>query len=113
MDCLFCKIINKEIPSSIVYEDDKILAFNDINPQAPVHILIVPKIHIDKLEEIKFGHREITGYIFEKIPMLITKLNLAGEGVRLVCNNNSQAGQSVFHLHFHLMGGRYFQWPPG
>lgn len=113
MDCLFCKIIKKEIPAKIAYEDDKILAFHDVNPQAPVHILIIPKVHINKLEEIKSEHCGVLGYLAVKIPEIIEKLNLKGQGVRLVCNNNSQAGQSVFHLHFHLLGGRNFNWPPG
>lgn len=112
-DCLFCKIIKKEIPADIVYEDEKIFAFNDINPQAPKHILIVPKTHIPKLEDVKDENAQILGYLISKVPYIIEASGLKGKGVRLVCNNNSQAGQSVFHIHFHLLGGRNFEWPPG
>lgn len=113
MDCLFCKIIKKEIPADIVYEDEKILAFNDINPQAPKHILIIPKIHIAKLEDVKDEDQKILGYLLSKVPYIIEKSGLKEKGVRLVCNNNSEAGQSVFHIHFHMLGGRNFKWPPG
>lgn len=113
MDCLFCKIIDKKIPADIIYEDEKIIVFNDINPQAPVHVLFVPKVHITKLEELQESNQEIIGYLIGKAPYIINKLNLKGKGVRLLCNNNSQAGQSVFHIHFHMLGGRIFTWPPG
>ncbi|MFH1454509.1 MAG: histidine triad nucleotide-binding protein [Armatimonadota bacterium] len=113
MDCIFCKITKGEIPASIIYKDEKITAFHDINPQGPAHVLIVPNVHINKMEDIKKEDQEILGYLLGRVPGIIEKLNLKGKGVRLVCNNNSEAGQTVFHIHFHLIGGRTFGWPPG
>lgn len=105
MDCVFCKIINGEIPSNKVYEDEKILAFYDLEPQAPVHVLIIPKNHIcctDKLDETNC---EIVGYIFSKISKIAEKLGLEN-GYRVVNNCKEDGGQTVFHLHFHLLGGK-------
>lgn len=113
MDCLFCKIINGEIPSKKVYEDDRIFVFEDISPAAPVHVLIVPKKHIERIADVTSEDEELLGYLMGKIPALIKDLKLDGRGVRLVNNCNAEAGQSVFHIHFHLMGGRSFGWPPG
>ena len=92
-DCIFCKIANKEIPTQAVYEDDMVIAFNDLEPQAPVHVLVIPKKHIASL--------------------LATKLNIAETGFRIVANTGEEGGQTVQHLHFHLLGGRSMQWPPG
>lgn len=113
MKCLFCRIINKEILSNIIYEDDKIVAFYDINPRAPVHVLVIPRKHIASIAELKEEDSNIMGYLMVKIPELIKSLGLEGRGVRIVNNCLAEAGQSVFHIHFHIMGGRVFGWPPG
>lgn len=112
MDCLFCKIINGEIPSNKVYEDEKIYAFKDIDPQAPVHILIIPKKHIDSLDEIDESDSELLSYILLKIKDLAKEFEL-DKGYRVVINTKEDGGQSVNHLHFHLLGKRSLQWPPG
>ncbi len=105
MDCVFCKIIGGEIPSNKVYEDDKILAFYDLEPQAPVHVLIVPKAHICCTNELNAENSQTVGYIFSKIPEIAAKLGLEN-GYRVVNNCGSDGGQTVFHLHFHLLGGK-------
>ncbi len=110
-NCLFCRIINREIPSSIVYEDDEILAFNDISPQAPVHILLIPKQHIRSTEEITEVNKQIAGRLISAASEIARQKGI--EGYRLVFNCGESAGQSVFHLHCHLLGGRDFNWPPG
>ncbi len=110
-DCLFCKIAAKEIPSDIVYEDDEVVAFKDVNPQAPVHILVIPKKHISTLNDI--DDFMVTGKIMEVVVKLAKEFNIDEKGYRVVANCNRGAGQSVFHIHFHLLGGRLFQWPPG
>lgn len=112
MDCLFCKIANGEIHSEIVYEDDKFIAFQDISPQAPVHVLLVPKEHIESTDTIKPEHQELIGWIFVKIPEIIKDMGL-GNGYRVVTNTGMHGGQSVPHLHFHIIGGRELAWPPG
>ncbi|WP_019132569.1 histidine triad nucleotide-binding protein [Peptoniphilus obesi] len=112
MDCLFCKIISGEIPSNKVYEDEKIYAFKDIDPQAPVHILIIPKKHIDSLDEIDESDSELLSYILLKIKDLAKEFEL-DKGYRVVINTKEDGGQSVNHLHFHLLGKRSLQWPPG
>ncbi len=104
MDCLFCKIVNGEIPSSKVYEDDKIFAFKDINPQAPVHILIVPRRHIESADEITDENSGVIAAIFEKIPSIAKSAGLT-EGYRIITNCGRHGCQSVKHLHFHLLGG--------
>lgn len=113
MDCIFCKIINKEIPSDIVYEDEDVLAFNDINPEAPVHVLVIPKKHITSFN----GLTEADGALLTKIMLVIQKIakekNIADSGYRIVNNCGEQGGQTVGHLHFHLMGGREMLWPAG
>ncbi len=112
MDCLFCKIINGDIPCSKIYEDDTVLAFNDIDPQAPVHFLIIPKQHIKSVDEINSGNSAIIAHIFEVIAKLATQLELA-DGYRVVTNCGKDGGQSVGHLHFHILGKRSLKWPPG
>lgn len=107
-DCIFCKIIDGEIPSNKVYEDDKILCFKDLNPQAPVHVLIVPKEHISYVDDITEENCEIVGYIFSKIPQIAKDLGLIN-GYRVVINCKEEGCQSVFHLHFHLLGGKQLQ----
>lgn len=111
-DCLFCKIIRGQIPAKKVYEDDDLFAFEDINPQAPVHILIIPKQHIPSMQDIEQEHEAILGKLFHQASKLAKKLNLDA-GYRLVTNCMADAGQEVFHLHIHLLGGRKFTWPPG
>lgn len=104
-DCIFCKIISGDIPSNKVYEDDKILAFKDLNPQAPVHVLIVPKEHIAYVDDINEDNCEIVGYIFSKIPLIAKDLGL-DNGYRIVNNCKQEGCQTVFHMHFHLLGGK-------
>ncbi len=112
MDCLFCKIIAGEIPSAKVYEDDTVFAFRDIEPQAPVHVLIVPKEHIASAKEINETNSAVVAHIFE-VAAKIAKDEGLDDGFRIVNNCGDSAGQTVKHLHFHLMGGREFTWPAG
>ncbi len=113
MSTLFTKIINKEIPADIVYEDDLCLAFRDINPQAPVHILIIPKKEIISIATLTAEDKEILAHIILKIAEIAKNEGLADNGYRVVTNVGENGGQSVFHLHFHLLGGRKLTWPPG
>ena len=112
MDCVFCKIANKEIPSKKAYEDDSVYAFYDLDPQAPVHILIVPKEHIQSAADITPENSAIVAHIFEVAAKLAKEQNLDG-GFRIVNNCGEDGGQTVKHLHFHLLGGRSMKWPPG
>ena len=112
MDCLFCKIINGDIPSAKVYEDEFVFAFRDIEPQAPTHILIIPKVHIKSVAEITSENSAVIAHIFE-VAAKIAKDEGLDEGYRIVTNCGDNAGQTVKHLHFHLMGGRQFTWPAG
>ena len=111
-DCLFCKIATKKIPSKIVYEDEEVFAFEDIGPQAPTHILICPRKHFASLNEASGEDQAVLGKLQLVAAQLARKQNLV-EGYRTVLNNGKGAGQSVFHLHLHLLGGRAFRWPPG
>lgn len=111
-DCLFCKIVAGEIPSKKLYEDDKVLAFYDIDPKAPTHFLVVPKEHIRCANEITAENSAIVGYIFEVIARLAGELGLSG-GYRIVNNCGEDGGQTVPHLHFHVLAGRSLAWPPG
>lgn len=113
MSCLFCKIVNREIPSSIVYEDDRVLAFSDINPQAPTHILVVPKRHIETLNDLAPGDDAIVGELVRRAAAIADERGIAAGGYRVVFNTNRDAGQTVFHIHLHLIGGRSMTWPPG
>ena len=110
-DCLFCKIVAGEIPSSKVYEDDVCLAFNDIDPQAPVHFLVIPKTHIGSVAEVNGGNSAVVAHIFEVIAKITKDKGI--ESYRVVSNIGEQAGQSVSHLHFHVLAGRDMTWPPG
>jgi histidine triad (HIT) family protein len=110
MDCLFCKIINKEIPANIVYEDDLVLAFKDINPSAPVHILIIPKQHIGSILEVDDNNMDIVVHIHKVAKKLAKDLKIDEKGFRLVTNCGDDAGQSVKHLHYHLIGGKVLLW---
>ncbi|MGD0566633.1 MAG: histidine triad nucleotide-binding protein [Candidatus Goldiibacteriota bacterium] len=112
-DCLFCKIIEGKIPSKKVYENDFVFAFEDINPQAPVHTLIVPKKHIPTLNEINQDFEPYLSAMFAAAKEIAAKNGLSDRGYRTVFNVNKEAGQVVFHLHLHLLGGREFKWPPG
>ena len=109
-NCIFCKIANHEIPSDIVYEDDKIIAFKDLNPIAPVHVLIIPKEHISSAMEITNGNASVIAYIFNKVSEIADKLGIAESGFRVINNCGKDGGQTVFHLHFHLLGGKELPW---
>ncbi|MCS7299329.1 MAG: histidine triad nucleotide-binding protein [Spirochaetia bacterium] len=110
-NCIFCKIVRKEIPSKIVYEDEDTLAFDDINPQAPVHTLVIPKKHIPNLMELEDSN--LLSSIFRTIKQVVRIKNLENDGFRVVVNYLHKGGQTVFHLHFHILGGRQMTWPPG
>ena len=112
-DCLFCKIIKREIPASIVYEDDRVLAFNVINPQAPAHVLVIPKRHIESLNELAPGDDAIVGELVRRAAAIAKERGISAGGFRTVFNTNRDAGQTVFHVHLHLLGGRPMHWPPG
>ena len=112
MDCIFCKIVNGEIPSNKVYEDDLVLAFYDLEPQAPEHILIIPKQHIASAAEITSENSSVIAHVFE-VAAIIAKEKGLDNGFRIVNNCGDSAGQTVKHIHFHLMGGRDFGWPAG
>ena len=111
-DCLFCKIVAGEIPSKKIHEDDETFAFHDISPQAPVHVLLVPKRHISSLDDADDGDRALLGGILLAVRRLARELKIES-GYRVVNNCGAPAGQSVFHIHFHLLGGRPMGWPPG
>jgi len=112
-DCIFCKIANKTIPAKFVYEDDEIIAFEDIKPQAPVHILVVPKAHIKKISDISNTNEKLVGKLISVVNKIAKDKSLIAKGYRLVINCGREAGQEVFHMHLHLLGGRKFNWPPG
>lgn len=112
MDCLFCKIAAGDIPSNIIYEDDDIIAFNDIDPKAPVHLLVIPKKHIKSSAEITSENSAVIAKIFEVIAHLAKERELK-DGFRVVTNTGEEGGQSVDHLHFHVLAGRQLAWPPG
>ncbi len=113
MDCLFCKIISGEIPSTKVYEDDICFAFRDIAPQGPVHVLVIPKEHIQSVNQIDDSNKDIVAHIFTVIPQIAKAEGIADEGYRVVSNIGERAEQTVPHLHFHIIGGRDMTWPPG
>ena len=111
MDCVFCKIADGEIPSDVIYEDEKVIAFNDLDPQAPIHFLVIPKKHITSLATLDESDSDLVAKIMLVIQKLAKENNL--EGYRVVTNIGEDGGQSVPHLHFHVLGGRAFHWPPG
>lgn len=113
MSCLFCKIVSGEIPASKVYEDDRMIAFNDINPQAPTHVLIVPRRHIATLNDLTADDHELVGEMVRRAALIAKSRGISAGGFRTVFNTNSEAGQTVFHIHLHLIGGRTMHWPPG
>lgn len=113
-DCIFCKIAAGEIPSQKVYEDDSVIAFKDLSPKAPIHVLIVPKKHIQSVAHFQAEDKELAAHIFvDVVPKLANELGIAEGGFRVVMNTGDDGGQTVHHLHVHLMGGRKFTWPPG
>ena len=112
-NCLFCKIIDHKIPSKLVHSDEFAVAFEDINPQAPTHILIVPNKHISDIQRMNEEDRELIGHLFFIAQKLAVQLGLVEGGYRLIINNGKDAGQAVFHIHLHLLAGRAFAWPPG
>jgi histidine triad (HIT) family protein len=111
--CIFCKIIGREIPGKIVYEDEQVVAVEDVNPQAPHHYLLIPQKHIRTTLDLTTADSELVGHIFQVAGKLAHDLGFAEDGFRIVNNCNEGAGQSVWHIHFHLLGGRDFTWPPG
>lgn len=113
MDCIFCKIIAREIPSRILHEDDHVVAFEDVNPQAPTHILIVPYKHIPTLNDTSVDDQALLGNLVLAASRIAQDRQISSSGYRLVLNTNAGAGQSVFHIHLHLLGGRVMSWPPG
>ena len=113
MSCLFCKIIAGEIPATKVYEDDRMVAFKDINPQAPMHVLVVPKRHVATLNDLSAAEDELVGAMVRTAAAIAKDHGYDGPGFRAVFNCNAQAGQTVFHIHLHVLGGRVLGWPPG
>jgi histidine triad (HIT) family protein len=112
-DCLFCRIRDRAIPSKIVFEDDQVLAFRDVAPQAPHHMLVIPKRHMTSLKDATPADAALIGHIHLVARSLAEKEGFADQGYRIVVNTGADGGQSVFHLHFHILGGRHMQWPPG
>ncbi|ARC85530.1 HIT domain protein [Clostridium argentinense CDC 2741] len=112
-DCIFCKIINGEIPCNKVYEDDKVLAFKDINPEAPIHVLLIPKIHIASINDLNHQDSHLISHIFLTIQNIAKELGIDESGYRVVTNTGKDGGQTVNHMHFHLLAGRSLNWPPG
>ncbi len=112
-DCLFCKIVEKKIPAKIIYEDDRAVAFEDIMPQAPVHTLVIPKRHIPTILDTTPEDHGLVGHLLKVAANIAKEKGIAEKGFRLVMNTNADAGQTVFHIHLHILGGRAMQWPPG
>ena len=112
-ECLFCKIVGGDVPANIVYEDDKVLAFRDINPRAPIHVLVIPKEHLDSLTSGADENRELMGHIMLTAKEIARDEGLSHSGYRTVINVGADGGQTVNHLHLHLLGGRALRWPPG
>jgi histidine triad (HIT) family protein len=112
-DCIFCKIVAGTIPSTTVYEDDICIAFNDLSPQAPTHLLIIPREHVDSLDKSEANHKETLGHLLLSAADIAREKGFAEDGYRVVINTNDDGGQTVFHLHVHLLAGRQFVFPPG
>ena len=113
MSCLFCKIVAGDIPAAKVYEDDQLIAFKDINPQAPMHVLVVPKRHVATLNDLSAADDGLVGAMVRRAAAIAKEQGFDGPGYRTVFNCNAQAGQTVFHIHLHALGGRTLTWPPG
>jgi histidine triad (HIT) family protein len=112
-ECLFCKIRDGEVPAEVIYTDEQVLAFRDINPQAPLHALVIPRAHIPTLNDLTPAHRELIGHLHLVAARLAAEAGVSDKGYRVLFNCNRGAGQSVYHIHLHLLGGRPFRWPPG
>lgn len=112
-DCLFCKIVAGDIPADKLVETDDVVAFRDTNAQAPMHVLVIPKIHIATINDLEESHRSLIGELYLVAKQIATEAGVADDGYRVVMNCNAGAGQSVFHIHLHLLAGRPFDWPPG
>ncbi|GKU23628.1 histidine triad nucleotide-binding protein [Clostridium folliculivorans] len=112
-NCIFCKIAKGEIPSKKIYEDEDVIAFNDISPEAPIHFLVIPKKHIESVNHIDDESTKVIAHIFGVINKLVRELNIADSGYRIVNNCGKDGGQTVNHMHFHVLGGRELKWPPG
>lgn len=112
-DCLFCGIANGDIPAAIVYQDERLLAFKDINPQAPTHLLLIPRAHVATLDDLSADHDDLVGEMVRRASLIARELGHAENGYRTVLNCNADGGQSVFHIHLHLLAGRPMTWPPG
>ncbi len=112
-ECIFCKIINKDLPASVIYEDERMIAFDDINPQAPVHVLLIPKEHFPSLNEIPEEKKDVLSHLLIKAREIAQEKGIAERGYRIVLNTARESGQDVLHIHFHLLGGRQMTWPPG
>jgi histidine triad (HIT) family protein len=113
MSCLFCRVASGEIPASIVYQDDRLIAVDDINPQAPMHVLVIPRTHIATLNDLGAGHDAVVGEMVRRGAAIARERGYAEGGYRTVFNCNADAGQTVFHIHLHVIGGRRLGWPPG
>ena len=112
-NCIFCKISSGEIPSNKVYEDEEAIAFHDLTPQAPIHVLVIPREHLDSLNDTGKSDESLLGHLLHLVPKIANQLGVAENGFRTVINTGVDGGQSVSHLHLHLLGGRILQWPPG
>ncbi len=112
-ECIFCKIVSGDIPAKILYKDDEFIAFSDINPQAPVHLLVIPKRHFDDLVEAEKKAPDLVSRLFAVVTKLAAERDLVSDGFRVVCNTGRNGGQTVKHLHVHVLGGRFMGWPPG
>ena len=112
-DCLFCKMVNGDIPADVVFENDHVFAFNDINPQAPHHFLVVPKKHISTINDLTDADDAVVGQLYMAAKQVAADMGIAEQGYRAVMNCNAGAGQTVFHIHLHVLGGRALTWPPG
>lgn len=112
-DCIFCKIVDGSLPADLVYENESLIAFRDIDPKAPTHVLLIPRRHVATMNDLQDGDESLVGDLFITAARIAADEGLAEEGYRVVMNCNEAAGQSVFHIHLHLMGGRTMTWPPG
>lgn len=113
LECIFCKILLRAVPARIIFEDDEAIAFDDINPQAPVHVLVIPKKHISTTLDLSKEDNVLIGHLFQVANRIAVEKNISERGFRLIMNTNPEAGQSVYHIHLHLLGGRAMLWPPG
>ena len=113
MDCIFCKIIQKKLPATIIYYDDKVVAFDDLYPKAPQHKIIIPKKHIATINDLKEEDKDLVGHMVYVAKQLAAEIGIAESGYRILMNCNADGGQAVYHIHLHLLGGRSLHWPPG